>query len=171
MLGIHHYWLFITTAIVLVLTPGPHLIFIHHLIPNPAPAPTSVFLRMASLRGAVLATRASRGRRAGETLTLVPWAVPWEGELPRKIKELEAELREVEENWDAATAPPGVPSVPVQSLVPFREQVHHALTLLTVPAAPRLIATVHEAFFGADLPSQRFTSLRRDEEKYTFDPR
>jgi hypothetical protein len=34
-----------------------------------------------------------------------------------------------------------------------------------VPAAPRLIATVHEAFFGTTFRTQRVTSLRRDEER------
>ena len=51
------------------------------------------------------------------------------------------------------------------SLLPLREQVHHALTLLTVPAAPRLIVAVHQAFFGAVIPNSRLTSLRRDEER------
>jgi hypothetical protein len=51
------------------------------------------------------------------------------------------------------------------SLLPLREQVHEALSLLTVPAAPRLIATVHEAFFGAAFPTARLTSLKRDEER------
>jgi hypothetical protein len=43
--------------------------------------------------------------------------------------------------------------------------VHQALSLLTVPAAPRLIVTVHEAFFAASFPVARLTSLRRDEER------
>ena len=38
------------------------------------------------------------------------------------------------------------------SVLPLREQVHEALSLLTVPAAPRLIATVHEAFFAVTFP-------------------
>jgi len=50
-------------------------------------------------------------------------------------------------------------------LLPLREQVHEALSLLTVPAAPRLIATVHEAFFAGSFPTARVTSLRRDEER------
>lgn len=50
-------------------------------------------------------------------------------------------------------------------LLPLREQVHEALSLLQVPAAPRLIATVHEAFFGTTFPTARLTSLRRDEER------
>jgi len=50
-------------------------------------------------------------------------------------------------------------------LLPLREQVHQALTLLGAPAAPRLIVAVHEAFSGGHLPSARLTSLRRDEER------
>ncbi len=50
-------------------------------------------------------------------------------------------------------------------LLPLREQVHQALSLLTVPASPRLIATVHEAFFTSTFPNARLTSLRRDEER------
>jgi hypothetical protein len=50
-------------------------------------------------------------------------------------------------------------------LLPLREQVHQALGLLTVPAAPRMIAAVHEAFFASTFPAARVTSLRRDEER------
>jgi hypothetical protein len=50
-------------------------------------------------------------------------------------------------------------------LLPLRERVHQALSLLTVPAAPRLIATVHEAFFASTFPTTRVTSVRRDEER------
>ena len=57
-----------------------------------------------------------------------------------------------------AARPPG-------SLLPLREQVYEALSLLQVPAAPKLIATVHEAFFGATFPTTRVTSLKRDEER------
>jgi hypothetical protein len=51
------------------------------------------------------------------------------------------------------------------SLLPLREQVYEALSLLQVPAAPKLIATVHEAFFGTTFPTTRVTSLKRDEER------
>jgi hypothetical protein len=54
---------------------------------------------------------------------------------------------------------------PTGSLLPLREQVYEALSLLQVPAAPKLIATVHEAFFGATFPTSRVTSLKRDEER------
>jgi hypothetical protein len=59
----------------------------------------------------------------------------------------------------AAAAPGGGP------LLPLREKVHQALTLLAVPAAPRLVSAVHEAFFAGAIPSVRLTSLRRDEER------
>jgi hypothetical protein len=97
---------------------------------------------------------------------------------------LRAELGQAERAWDealeqaAAEAPPAqaparaegqapveVPAREQGSLLPLREQVHQALSLLTVPAAPRLIATVHEAFFSSTFPSGRLTSLRRDEER------
>jgi hypothetical protein len=55
--------------------------------------------------------------------------------------------------------------VPSGSLLPLREQVYEALSLLQVPAAPKLIATVHEAFFGSTFPTTRVTSLKRDEER------
>ncbi len=51
------------------------------------------------------------------------------------------------------------------SLLPLREQVYEALSLLQVPAAPKLIATVHEAFFGSTFPTTKVTSLKRDEER------
>lgn len=46
-----------------------------------------------------------------------------------------------------------------------REQVHQALTLLTVPSSPKLIAAVSEGFFGGALLGPQLTSLRRDEER------
>jgi hypothetical protein len=57
------------------------------------------------------------------------------------------------------------PDGPAGSLLPLREQVYEALSLLQVPAAPKLIATVHEAFFGSTFPTTRVTSLKRDEER------
>ena len=51
------------------------------------------------------------------------------------------------------------------SLLPAREQVHQALTLLGAPAAPKLIAAVHAAFFAGQLAPSRLASLRRDEER------
>lgn len=91
---------------------------------------------------------------------------------------LRAELREARRRWDesldelasqAAGSPDdaGPRPVPVKAgaLLPVREQVHQALTLIGVPAAPRLIITVHDAFYAGGLASARLTSLRRDEER------
>ncbi|MET7639854.1 hypothetical protein [Streptomyces sp. NPDC005438] len=49
--------------------------------------------------------------------------------------------------------------------LPAREQVHQVLTLLTVPAAPKLISQVHEAFFSGPLNTGRLAAVRRDEER------
>ena len=51
------------------------------------------------------------------------------------------------------------------ALLPARDQVYQALTLLGAPAAPRLIVAVHDAFQAGKLPGARLTSLRRDEER------
>jgi len=50
-------------------------------------------------------------------------------------------------------------------LLPIREQVHQALTLLGVPAAPRLILATHDAFFSGPMVAARLTSIKRDEER------
>jgi hypothetical protein len=97
-----------------------------------------------------------------------------------------ASLKQAEQAWEdalaeAAEAPAGLegsaphtgpeapapsqPPDPPGSLLPLREQVYEALSLLQVPAAPKLIATVHEAFFGSTFPTTRVTSLKRDEER------
>lgn len=89
-----------------------------------------------------------------------------------------AELKRAEQAWeDALTArapaagesraavPPRPGPGSSGSLLPLREQVYEALSLLQVPAAPKLIATVHEAFFGSSFPTTRVTSLKRDEER------
>jgi hypothetical protein len=70
-----------------------------------------------------------------------------------------------EQTRTSAPAAPDEPSARAGSLLPLREQVYEALSLLQVPAAPKLIATVHEAFFGATFPTTRVTSLKRDEER------
>jgi hypothetical protein len=89
------------------------------------------------------------------------------------------ELKRTEQAWEdarsAAAAPRTTPGPepqaparqpePTGSLLPLREQVYEALSLLQVPAAPKLIATVHEAFFGSTFPTTRVTSLKRDEER------
>lgn len=95
---------------------------------------------------------------------------------------LRRELRQAEQDWEDAlehaegsrieNLQPGA-GVRTQSedtetagsLLPLREQVHQALSLLAVPAAPRLIATVHEAFFTTTFASAKLTSLKRDEER------
>ncbi|MEO3928017.1 hypothetical protein ABGB07_29735 [Micromonosporaceae bacterium B7E4] len=108
-----------------------------------------------------------------------------------RTRGLRAELRSAERAWEQAItdlaeetggepaeavagvgvpgdAPPTRSGSPMSasSLVPVREQVHHALTLLSVPAAPKLIAEVHAAFFGSTgLAANRLTHLRRDEKR------
>jgi hypothetical protein len=89
-----------------------------------------------------------------------------------RARALRADLKRAEQAWEdalskaaAGTAMPSVPERKSGSLLPLREQVYEALSLLQVPAAPRLIATVHEAFFGAAFPTTRVTSLKRDEER------
>lgn len=90
---------------------------------------------------------------------------------------LRAELREARRRWDesldqlALSADPADDARPLSApaktgaLLPAREQVHQALTLIGAPAAPRLIITVHDAFYAGGLASARLTSLRRDEER------
>lgn len=128
-------------------------------------------------------------RRIDELRTAVRRAVA-AGDRPRS-RQLRAELRAAERDWDAAVArlereptPPasrprpamaatqdGQPESgtsrgePAGQLLPAREQVHQALTLLGVPAAPRLIVSVHDAFSSGPLMGTRLTSLRRDEER------
>jgi hypothetical protein len=94
-----------------------------------------------------------------------------------RAKTLRAELKHAEQDWEEALAAAegaasekmntGEEATPAQAgpLLPLREQVYEALSLLQVPAAPRLIATVHAAFFATTFPTTRVTSLRRDEER------
>ena len=98
-----------------------------------------------------------------------------------RARTLRADLKHAEQDWehalvqaevgrgqetDADAMPElGSQSRPSAPLLPLREQVHQALSLLAVPAAPRLIATVHEAFFASTFPTARLTSLKRDEER------
>src|ERR1022692_3101596 len=65
----------------------------------------------------------------------------------------------------AGTRAPGTRAPQTGTLLPAREQVHQALTLLGGPAAPRLIVAVHDAFSAGMLAGSRLTSLRRDEER------
>ncbi|MGX1805043.1 hypothetical protein ACWIGI_04955 [Nocardia sp. NPDC055321] len=82
---------------------------------------------------------------------------------------LRAELRGVETEWETAVLGEGsgaeTEPETITSGVPVREHVHQALTLLSVPAAPRLIMSVHEGFFSGELVAARLTSLRRDEDR------
>ncbi|GIJ30138.1 hypothetical protein Vqi01_53000 [Micromonospora qiuiae] len=92
-----------------------------------------------------------------------------------RAKALRAELRAAERDWELAiidladNAEADPQPVRVEApLVSMRDQVHHALTLLSAPAAPKLIAEVHNAFFGAagqSIAPGRLTHLRRDEER------
>jgi hypothetical protein len=85
-----------------------------------------------------------------------------------RVRELRAELRRAERSWDALVTPPERPEEDrrgLASLLPVREQVHQALTLLGVPAAPKLVSTVHSAFFAGRLAPTGLASLRRDEER------
>lgn len=85
-----------------------------------------------------------------------------------RVRELRAELRRAERSWDALVTPPDRDEEDRQglaSLLPAREQVHQALTLLGTPAAPKLVSAVHGAFFTGQLALSRLASLRRDEER------
>jgi hypothetical protein len=92
-----------------------------------------------------------------------------------RARALRAELRAAEHTWEEAVADIEDQAAPVEQtaaaprsvgpLLPLREQVHQVLTLLTVPAAPKLIVSVHQAFFAGGMLGARLTSLRRDEER------
>ncbi len=93
-----------------------------------------------------------------------------------RARALRTELREAEHAWEKAIADieaeadggdssrASTSRLP-EPLLPVREQVHQALTLLGVPTAPKLIVAVGEAFFSGEISSTRLTSLRRDEER------
>lgn len=89
-----------------------------------------------------------------------------------RARTLRAKLKDADQAWEDALAaaelsgPPQAPEPPATGpLLPLREQVYEALSMLQVPSAPRLIATVHEALFAATFSTVRVTSLRRDEER------
>jgi len=102
-----------------------------------------------------------------------------------RARGLRAELRHAERLWDDSlarleaesdtmavqlpgqAAPTAGRAAPARTgaLLPAREQVHQALTLLGAPTAPRLIVAVHDAFYAGRLAGARLTSLRRDEER------
>jgi hypothetical protein len=99
------------------------------------------------------------------------------------LASVRAQLRSVQREWEHAldeqatysTAGTSVPSAnmsgdvhaariaPNRPTVSIRDQVVQALTILGAPAAPRLIASVHEAFYASALRPKRFSTLRRDE--------
>jgi hypothetical protein len=117
-----------------------------------------------SVRGAVLAGDKARTRTLRAELKRAEQA--WE----EALSEAAATSRNAAEDAAGSAASSASQTVPPpaensRSLLPLREQVYEALSLLQVPAAPRLIATVHEAFFGAAFPTTRVTSLKRDEER------
>ncbi|MFB4312329.1 hypothetical protein [Actinomadura sp. GTD37] len=112
------------------------------------PSPDELETRIGELRTAVRRAMAAGDRRAA--------------------RDLRAELREAERAWDDAVlgAPAPAPREEAgRGLLPVREQVHQALTLLGAPAAPKLIGSVYAAFFPGEIPGARLTSLRRDEER------
>lgn len=95
-----------------------------------------------------------------------------------RARGLRAELRQARQQWDesldqleAEAAEPPQAAAPAsgpgraEALLPAREQVHQALTLIGAPVSPRLIVAVHDAFYRGRLASSRLTSLRRDEER------
>jgi len=117
--------------------------------------------RISQLRTAVreAARAGDRERASALRRELTQAEQHWEDELAQ-VQEASAGDRE-----PATQATPPGRAEAQGSLLPLREQVHEALSLLTVPAAPRLIATVHEAFFAGTFPTARLTSLKRDEER------
>jgi hypothetical protein len=95
-----------------------------------------------------------------------------------RLDELRARLRRAERAWSALvdtddpSAPTtaeraDAPNAPVSrgAMLPAREHAHRALMLLQTPAAPKLIVSVHEAFFPGELSASKLSSLRRDEER------
>jgi hypothetical protein len=121
-----------------------------------------VSVREAVLAGdpALASTRRGELKRAEQAWeeALVRAAAPTAAASPGQAPPEEVPVRRAFPGQLAADVAPG-------SLLPLREQVYEALSLLQVPAAPKLIATVHEAFFGSTFPTTRVTSLKRDEER------
>lgn len=127
--------------------------------PGPPATPDALEARIGELRAAVRRAMAAGERDAA--------------------RDLRAQLRDAERSWDDAVlgeptpAPPARPTGPPadkpgaarRGMLPVRERVHQALTLLGVPAAPKLIGSVYAAFLPGEIPGARLTSLRRDEER------
>ncbi|WP_414166375.1 hypothetical protein ACMATS_00225 [Streptoverticillium reticulum] len=92
-----------------------------------------------------------------------------------RVRALSGELKRTQNAYNAlfgsddapeATPPQPRPAdEPDGAGLPAREQVHQVLTLLTVPAAPKLLNQVHEAFFSGPLNTARLAAVRRDEER------
>jgi hypothetical protein len=123
-----------------------------------------------AVREAVLA--GDRDRAAAMRRDLRQAEQDWEDALTQAEAASQAEAAAPAQAAPSATDQPAAEPGPGLSagrdpapLLPLREQVHQALSLLTVPAAPRLIATVHEAFFSGTFATARLTSLKRDEER------
>ncbi|MGW3774055.1 hypothetical protein [Actinomadura verrucosospora] len=120
--------------------------------PPGVPTPDELEARITELRAAV-----RRAMAAGDRV---------------RARELRAELRRGEAAWDDAVLGETTGSgdrrdahAGPRGLLPVREQVHQALTLLGAPAAPKLIGSVYAAFFPGEIPGSSLTSLRRDEER------
>ncbi|WP_067665925.1 hypothetical protein [Nocardia miyunensis] len=90
---------------------------------------------------------------------------------PLRLRELRAELRRADsayyEALDAVDMPKAEsgPCEQPGTMLPVRDQVHQALTLLSVPSAPKMIVAVQDAFFAGELTGAQLASLRRDEER------
>jgi hypothetical protein len=136
--------------------------------------PTELDQRIEDLRGQVRAAMLAGDRARARALRrqLRDAEQAWHDSLA----ELDSDESDSGELDSDAGEKPGEPSArqPLRDvgragsgelLLPMREQVHQALTLLTVPAGPRLISAVHEAMFSGAIPAARLTSVRRDEER------
>jgi hypothetical protein len=82
-----------------------------------------------------------------------------------ELADLRVQLRQAQNQWDDVLDELVPPAPVTASLLPLREQVHQALTLLAVASAPKMIAAVHEAFFAGVMAGGQLTHLRRDEER------
>lgn len=105
-------------------------------------------------------------RRAAELRTQLHAAErAWDDAMTRLEQDAAVASEQRDAPEEGAAALPGRPALAGGDLLPIREQVHQALTLIGVAAAPRLIVTVHDAFASGTLVAARLTSLRRDEER------
>ncbi|TLQ39413.1 hypothetical protein [Streptomyces marianii] len=81
-----------------------------------------------------------------------------------RLEELRTQLTNAQNAWDDLLGMPADRPL-TASLKSAREQVVQTLNLIGAPAARKVIRTVHEAFFGTELPDSRTATLRRDEER------